>query len=451
MSTVVELDADKKEEEEVKTDPWFFLAPAGGSLLAALGIGAGAGIGATALFPRLKGADDAIRQLIAIMSSSYRRPLTVPTGDFVRPAANEAKGLLDKLRPLFGLGGFIALSTLIFNGHMLMRRRTYDGGADPNATVDMLTLIYVLAFLSELASDTNVFEAVTEGLNEALSEAFEIMYVNPLTKFWSLYYGLENADDDEIKDIANSQSISNDSMAYLSLMAGLSNLATIAEIATGYSYNLQQNVRDIMREVDNVLQQTIRQRLRAYEWLFNRVMSEFTEFVTTVGQAAVFAIQRYREIAKKYNAYFTQLYQSLYTVYASWKKAHDAGDTATADKLALDAFTIYLSLQKAVESFNFEVETIEDMWTQDMAKFDQFMQDLWQRFNDVMSDYENKAVVWVEQLWNIAKFYIDAYVEDMREVIETVAKYRSEEPQKTVDNFEFVESMETPEGEPVVE
>jgi len=450
MSAVVELDVDKKEEEEVRTDPPFFLAPlAGAGLATALGLGGAAGV--ASLFPRLRGADDVIRQLLAIMESSYRRPLTVPTGDFVKPTINEAKGLLDKLRPLFGLGAFIALTTLIFNGHMFIRRRTYDGGADPNATVDMLTLIYTLGFLAELASKTDVFEAVTEGLNEALSEAFEIMYVNPLTKFWSLYYGLENADDDEIKDIANSQSISNDSMAYLSLMAGLSNLATIAEIATGYSYSLQQNVRDIMREADSILQQTIRQRLRAYEWLFNRVMSEFTELVTTVGQAAVFAVQRYREIAKKYGAYFTQLYQALISIHAAWKKAVDAGDTATADKLALDAHTTYLSLNKAVESFNAEVGMIKDMWTQDASKFDLFLQELWQRFSDIMADYENKVATWVEQLWKIAKFYVDDYVENMKEIIETVAKYRSEEPQKTAANFEFIKSMETPKGEPAVE
>jgi len=449
MSTeVIELDREK-DKQEIKVDPWFFLLPSGGSIYAALGLGAGTSL--ASLTPRLKGVEDAIRQLTAIMMSSYRRPLTVPTGDFVRPMANEAKGLLDKLKPLFGLGAFIALSTLVFNGHMLMKRRTYDGGADPNSVVDALTLFYVLGFLSELASDTNTFEAITEGLNEALAEAFEILYVNPLTKFWSLYFGLENADDDEIKDIANANAVSADSMAYLALMSGLSNLATVAEIATGYIYDLQQSVRDIMREADNVLQTTIRQRLRAYDWLFNRITSELTELVTTVGQAATFAIQRYREIAKKYNAYFTQLYQSLITVYASWKKAVDAGDSDTADKLALDAHTIYLSLVKAIEVFNTEVQTIEGMWKQDASKFDIFLDELWQRFNDVMSDYENKAVMLVEQLWKIAKFYVQSYVEDMKQIIETIAKYRSEEPAKTINNFEFVQSIETPEGEPVVE
>ena len=44
--------------------------------------------------------------------------------------------------------------------------------------------------------------------------------------------------------------------------------------------------------------------------------------------------------------------------------------------------------------------------------------------------------------YDVMNFYIKKYKDDMREVIETVAKYRSPSPAETINNFTFIQPFE---------
>jgi hypothetical protein len=54
-------------------------------------------------------------------------------------------------------------------------------------------------------------------------------------------------------------------------------------------------------------------------------------------------------------------------------------------------------------------------------------------------------------MFSIMNFYIRSYIEDMQEVIDTIAHYRSPNPEATKSNFEFIAPFEPPQGAEVVD
>lgn len=401
----------------------------------------------TALFPRLPFAEKAVKDLVDLLRRVASTPAAAPHGSYAAPKSIDVKWK-DLAKKGSGLALYALLVQLAFNAHMLMPRRTYDGGTPPDAAVDMMTVLFMLSYLIESLTGVDVDQGIIEGITEALAEAFEILLVNPLTKFYSLYFGLENADDDEIKDIANAQVISNDSMAYLSLLSGLSNLATIAEIATGYSYALENNVRPLLREAENFLTATLEQRRRLWTWGFNRITAEITELITTAGQIAQFAVQRIREVARKGEQFVSDRYYLLLELKNRYEEARAAGDVARAEQLLNEMDRVYSIMLTVYNALVDEVGYAYSMASADFAKLDGYLENLKAKFEDYMKSYEHYVRSTLEKIYALFDYAVEQYKRDMREIIETIASYRSERPRDTAENFEFTKSIETlPEGE----
>lgn len=441
MSAVVQTPTTSEKKQQYKVDPpaLFPLLPTPPPLPLPLPTG------------RLPGLGKSIKDLANLLKSNLEKPTGIPLRTTGRtPDFRSFAKYLEKVKPLLGLGASVALTTLLLNGHAFLKRRTFDGGADPDSTVDYVTLIYALAYLIESYTRVNISEYLTEGLAEAFAEAFEILYVNPLTKFFNVYYGLENADDDEIKDIASAGVVSPDTMAYITLMAGLSNIASLAEIATGASYSLENSVRPLLRQIESYYEVTIEQNKRLWTWAFNRLTAEITELITTAGQIATFAVQRVREIAKKVDQLVSTYYGSYISMYERYKQAVQAGDTATADQYALNLLTTYSSAYAVYSSLLEEYRAVSEMYRNDFAKLDAYMQELLTKFDSLLADYEAYAKGKVRQLYSLMMYAVNEYKDLLQQVLDTIAKYRSDNPQATKSNIEFVPPLSyLPPGEVV--
>jgi hypothetical protein len=126
---------------------------------------------------------------------------TAPRGSMVKPETLDASKWKEYMKKAAVAPLTVAFITLLLNMHLFMPRRVYDGGANPDAATNALTALYTLAHTIESLTGVQISEGLLEGVNEAFTEAFELLLTNPLTKFYALYYGLENADDDEIKTL----------------------------------------------------------------------------------------------------------------------------------------------------------------------------------------------------------------------------------------------------------
>jgi hypothetical protein len=277
------------------------------------------------------------------------------------------------------------------------------------------------------------------------------LLTNPLTKFYALYFGLENADDDEIKDIANSGAVSNDTMAYIALMSGLSNIATIAEIGTGYLYALESNVRNAFRKLNDYADNSIDLYLKEWQWFFNRIISEITEWLTTVGQAAVFHTQRLREIGKRYSTSLTELYTLFLSAEEAYNRAVRDLREAEADRYLLDMHRLYKNAQTLVEAMNLEISDVANMYEQDYAKLTEVLDALLEKIDSAVSEYAAVLRGVALKMYSIMNFYVRSYIGDMNEIIDTIAHYRSPNPPETKANFEFVAPLQPPPGEEVVD
>ncbi len=416
---------------------WFMPPPAAG-----YGISDALSKWISGLFPNLRHLPN-IFKLIDDMFKA-QKPVAPTGGSTLKPESGDVSKFAEYAKPIFGTLLTIAFMTFLLNLHVFVPRRKYDGGGHPDAVADALTAIYTFAHAIEAFTGIQISEGLLEGVNEAFTEAFELLLTNPITKFYALYYGLENADDDEIKDIANSQSISNDSMAYLALLAGLSNLATVAEIATGYAYQLDSNLRNVFRKLNDYADNGVDVYLKLWQWYFNRVVSEVTEWLTTVGQNAVFHTQRLREIGKRYSTTLAEIYALFLQAEQSYNKAVADGREAEADRYLLDMHRLYTQAKAVAELMMSEVNEVSGLYQQDVDALYKQLDAIIEKIPTAVERYaaalRNVAVA----MYKVMNFYIQNYKQDMQEIIETIAKYRSPSPEETIRNFEFVESFTAP-------
>ena len=375
----------------------------------------------------------------------------VPRGSTLKPEAGDISKFSEYAKPIYATLLSVAFMTFLLNLHTFLPRRVYDGGAPPDKTVDILTALYTLAHAVESFTGVQISEGLLEGVNEAFGEAFQYLLTNPITKLYALYFGLENADDDEIKDIANSGGISNDTMTYIALMSGLSNVATIAEIATGYLYAVDNSIRNVFRKLNDYADNSLDIYLKEWQWFFNRLISELTEWLTTVGQAAVFHTQRLREIGKRYVTAFTEHYALFLRAEQNYNKAVIEGNEATADRYLLDMHNLYNTVKTLADAMEQEARYVASMFDKDYQKLVALLDTLIAKIDAAVGEYSAVLRAVALKMFQVMNFYIRAYIDDMQEVIDTVARYRSPHPEITKANFEFVAPFEPPQGAEVVD
>jgi hypothetical protein len=112
---------------------------------------------------------------------------------------------------------------------------------------------------------------------------------------------------------------------------------------------------------------------------------------------------------------------------------------------------LYNTVKTLADAMEQEAQYVVSMFDKDYEKLVALLDTLIAKIDAAVGEYSAVLRTVALKMFQVMNFYIRAYINDMQEVIDTVARYRSPHPDITKANFEFIEPFTPPPGAEVVD